>query len=50
MRAAGRPFEYVVYPEAEHAFFKNTADRYNPNTSADAWRRTLAWFLRHLIG
>jgi len=41
--------EVVRYPDADHGF--NCDDRpsvYNAAASADAWKRTLAWFEKHL--
>ena len=42
------PNDIVVYPEAKHAFFNHERSRYHPGASADAWRRTLEFFGRHL--
>lgn len=50
LREVGRPFEIVIYPASEHAFFNNTIDRYNPNAARDAWRRAVEWFRTHLTG
>lgn len=36
--AAGKPFELIVYPDAEHDFVKG-GDHYNPNDYADAFKR-----------
>jgi carboxymethylenebutenolidase len=41
--------EIVRYPEADHGF--NCTDRpavFHPESAADAWQRTLAWFGSHL--
>ena len=51
MREAGKVFEYVVYPGAQHAFFNDTRpDVHHPEAARDAWSRTLAWFGRYLGG
>ena len=31
--------ELVVMPGADHAFFNDTGQRYNPDAAADAWQR-----------
>jgi carboxymethylenebutenolidase len=40
--------EIVVYPGAEHAFFNDDLESYDPAASADAWQRTLSFFAEHL--
>jgi carboxymethylenebutenolidase len=45
MHAAGKNFEYKIYPGAAHAFFNDTGERYNAEAARDAWQLTLA-FLR----
>jgi carboxymethylenebutenolidase len=41
--------EVVRYPDADHGFNCNDRPKvYNPEAAADAWRRTLDWFARHL--
>jgi carboxymethylenebutenolidase len=50
MSMAGKTFEYMIYPGAGHAFFNDTGANYNADAAADAWRRTLDWFGRHLAG
>ncbi|MCU1350578.1 MAG: clcD 4 [Acidobacteria bacterium] len=46
LREKGKDVEVIVYPNADHAFFNDTRPEvYNPEASADAWQRTLA-FLR----
>ena len=49
VKGAPVPTEIVRYPDADHGF--NCDDRpavYNPEASADGWKRTLAWFDSHL--
>lgn len=43
MADADVPFEAVVYPGAQHAFFNDTGARYSPAHAAEAWARTLAF-------
>ena len=40
--------ELVTEPGANHAFFNDTGDRYDPAAAADAWRRTLDWLAAHV--
>ena len=45
----GKNVEVVVYPNAQHAFFNDDRPEvYKPDAAADAWRRTLAFFRKHL--
>jgi dienelactone hydrolase len=37
--AAGKPFELIIYPDADHDFV-NGGDHYNPTDYADAFKRT----------
>lgn len=48
--AAGMVNELVVMPGADHAFFNDTGQRYDPTAAADAWQRVQAWFAEHLDG
>lgn len=48
MRAAGKSFEYHVYPGAPHAFFNDTRGSYHVHAARDAWARTLGFFAKHL--
>lgn len=50
MKAAGKSFEYRVYPGAPHAFFNDERRSYRVGASRDAWGRTLAFFATHLGG
>lgn len=45
---AGLVNELVVEPDADHAFFNDTGQRYDPTAAADAWRRVQDWFTAHL--
>ena len=48
LERAGLVHELVVEPDADHAFFNDTGQRYNPTAAADAWQRLQDWFARHL--
>lgn len=45
---AGVVHELVVEPGADHAFFNDTGQRYDPTAAADAWRRTGDWLTAHV--
>lgn len=44
----GIPHDIKVYEGARHSFFNDTGSRYDPGSSEDAWRRTLAFFEEHV--
>lgn len=48
LTAAGLVHELVVEDGANHAFFNDTGDRYDPAAAADAWQRVQDWFGRYL--
>ncbi len=49
IKAAGQSSEIHVYPGVNHAFFNDERkDAYDKAAADDAWRRTLAFFRRHL--
>jgi carboxymethylenebutenolidase len=48
LKAAGKKAEFVLYPGAPHAFFADYRPSYRPEAAADAWRRCLTWFNKHL--
>ncbi|MGX1763515.1 dienelactone hydrolase family protein [Streptomyces lydicus] len=45
---ASAPHEIWVAPEADHAFFNDTGQRYAPGAATAAWRRVLDWYGTHL--
>jgi carboxymethylenebutenolidase len=47
-RQSGKTIDLHVYPEAPHAFFNDQRESHRQTEAADAWRRTLEWFGRHL--
>ncbi len=40
--------EFVIYPDAPHAFFNNERVSYRKEAAEDAWGRTLNWFNAYL--
>lgn len=48
LQRAGLVHELVTEPGANHAFFNDTGDRYDPAAAADAWSRTLDWLAAHV--
>ena len=50
MAAAGRSFEYEIYPGAGHGFLRQQGGQEGANLEASrgAWQRTIAWFREHL--
>ncbi|BBY91973.1 carboxymethylenebutenolidase [Mycobacterium gallinarum] len=48
LEKAGLVFELVTEPDANHAFFNDTGDRYNATAAEDAWRRVQDWFTAHV--
>ncbi len=45
--AAAKAAEFVVYPEAGHAFHADYRPSYVQGPAEDGWKRTLAWFKVH---
>lgn len=45
--AAAKASEFVVYPEAPHAFHADYRPSYRKDAAEDGWKRCLAWFKRH---
>jgi carboxymethylenebutenolidase len=48
LEKAGLVFELVTEPDANHAFFNDTGDRYNATAAGDAWRRVQDWFTKYV--
>jgi carboxymethylenebutenolidase len=46
LEAARVEHQFVVFTEADHAFFNDTGARFNPAAMAEAYRRVLDWFDR----
>ncbi len=45
---AGVVNQLVVEQGANHAFFNDTGDRYDPTAATDAWDKTQAWFTKYV--
>jgi carboxymethylenebutenolidase len=45
--AAAKASEFVVYPDAPHAFHADYRPSFRAEPAADGWQRALAWFRRH---
>ena len=50
LKAAGKTAEFVLYPDAPHAFHSDYRPSYRENAAKDAWARCLAWFNKYLKG
>jgi carboxymethylenebutenolidase len=48
LTAAGVAHDLKVYPSAKHSFFNDQLRNYDPDASADAWQRVLAFFDGHV--
>ncbi|MCX8072481.1 MAG: dienelactone hydrolase family protein [Candidatus Binatia bacterium] len=48
LKELGKQADVVVYPGAPHGFFCDERDSYRPDAAADAWKRLLEFFARHL--
>ncbi|HWR89934.1 MAG TPA: dienelactone hydrolase family protein [Dissulfurispiraceae bacterium] len=48
LKEAGKTAEFVIYPDAPHAFHADYRPSYRPDAAKDAWRRCVAWFSRYL--
>ena len=45
--AAAKKSEFVVYPDAPHAFHADYRPSYRKDVADDGWKRCLAWFKAH---
>ncbi|PHM21311.1 MAG: carboxymethylenebutenolidase [Curvibacter sp. PD_MW3] len=45
--AAAKASQFVVYPEAPHAFHADYRPSYRKEAAEDGWKRCLAWFKQH---
>ena len=45
--AAAKASEFVIYPEAPHAFHADYRPSYRKEAAEDGWKRALAWFKAH---
>jgi carboxymethylenebutenolidase len=50
LKAAGVPFEKVIYPNADHAFLnEQRTDVHRPDDAKDAWPKIMAFLRQHLV-
>ena len=47
LKAAGKPSEIVIYPNAGHGFNADYRPSYNPHAAKDGWKRMQSWFKDH---
>ena len=47
LKAAGKPSEIVIYPDAPHGFNADYRSSYRPHAAKDGWKRMEAWFKAH---
>jgi carboxymethylenebutenolidase len=45
---AGKTYEMIVFDGANHAFFNDTGERFDPDAAEEAWANTLGWFDEYL--
>jgi carboxymethylenebutenolidase len=45
---AGLANQLIVEQGANHAFFNDTGDRYDPTAAANAWQKTQDWFTKYV--
>lgn len=45
--AAAKASQFVVYPDAPHAFHADYRPSFRKEAAQDGWKRTLAWFKQH---
>ncbi|WP_027995229.1 dienelactone hydrolase family protein [Simplicispira psychrophila] len=45
--AAAKASEFVIYPDASHAFHADYRPSYRQGPAEDGWKRALAWFKAH---
>jgi carboxymethylenebutenolidase len=48
LQQAGLEHDSWVAPDANHAFFNDTRQSYDPAAAAEAWRRVVDWFGRYV--
>jgi carboxymethylenebutenolidase len=48
LKKAGLTYEIRTFDGANHAFFNDTGERYNPKAAAEAWTAMLGWFGKYL--
>ena len=48
LEKAGLTHEIVTFPDAGHAFFNDTGQRYNLTAAASAYEQLIDWFRTHI--
>ena len=48
MNKFNRPYNYKIYPGAQHGFYSEGSDRYHPEAAKEAWAKTLDHFKSNL--
>ena len=48
LEKAGLAHQISTFPGADHAFFNDTGQRFNPEAAQQAWQEMLDWFNQHL--
>jgi len=48
MKKFNRPYNYKIYPGAQHGFYNEGTDRYYPEAAKEAWAKTLDHFKNNL--
>jgi carboxymethylenebutenolidase len=48
LEKAGLTHQIVTFPNAGHAFFNDTGQRYSPDAAAEAYQQLTDWFGTHL--
>src|SRR4029453_2138554 len=48
LEKAGPVHQLCTEPNAHHAFFNDTGERYNATAADDAWRRVQDWLTQHV--
>jgi carboxymethylenebutenolidase len=48
LEQAGMVHQLITEPNANHAFFNDTGDRYNATAADDAWRRVQDWLTQYV--
>ncbi|WP_280304775.1 dienelactone hydrolase family protein, partial [Nocardia abscessus] len=45
---SGNPHQIFTAPDADHAFFNDTGQRYSATAATEAWRRVIDWYGTYL--
>jgi len=48
MKKFNRPYDYKIYPGAQHGFYSEASERYHPEAAKEAWAKTLDHFKNNL--